>query len=98
MEEQFNKEAKQGWIFTADASRITDKNASSEDHNHTSGGVFVAVDSKLAQSLAKKKEQSCRSQEMKDNRPNMGVSAERYASLFKYTSGTHKDGHREMRL
>ena len=29
MEEQFNKEAKQGWRFAADVARITDENASS---------------------------------------------------------------------
>ena len=46
-EEQFNREAKEGWIFAADAARITDQRASSEDRKHTSGGVFVAVDSNL---------------------------------------------------
>ena len=38
MEEQFNKEAKQEWRFAADAARITDENASSEDRKHRSGG------------------------------------------------------------
>ena len=52
MDEQFNKEAKQGWRFAADAARITDVNASSEDRKHTSGGVFAAI---WVQSLAKKK-------------------------------------------
>ena len=47
MEEQFNKEAKQGWRFTADAARITNENAGSEDRTRTSGGVSVAVDSNL---------------------------------------------------
>ena len=48
MEEQFNKEAKKGWRFAADAARITSERAGSEDQNHTSGGVFfVAVDSNL---------------------------------------------------
>ena len=42
-EEPFNKEAKQGWRFAADAERITDENAGSEDRKHTSGGVFVTV-------------------------------------------------------
>ena len=41
MDEQFNKEAKQGWRFAADAARITDVNVSSEDRKHTSGGVFL---------------------------------------------------------
>ena len=44
MEEQCNREAKEGWRFAADAARIT---ASSEDRKHTSGGVSVAVDSSL---------------------------------------------------
>ena len=47
MEEQFNKEAEEGWRFAGDAARITDKNASSEDRKHTSGGVFAEVDSNL---------------------------------------------------
>ena len=32
MEEQFNKEAKEGWRFAADAARITDERAGREDH------------------------------------------------------------------
>ena len=47
MEGQFNKEAKEGWRFAADAARITDGRAGSEDQKHTSGGIFVAVDSNL---------------------------------------------------
>ena len=47
MEEPLNEGAKEGWIFAADAARIADERASSEDQNHTSGGVFVAVDSNL---------------------------------------------------
>ena len=47
MEEQVNKEAKEGWRFAEDAARITVESAGSEDRNHTSGGVFVAVDSNL---------------------------------------------------
>ena len=47
MEEQFSKEAKEGWRFAADAARITDERAGSEDQKHISGGVFVAVDSNL---------------------------------------------------
>ena len=43
MEEQFNREAQEGWIFAADAARITGEKACSEDRKHTSGGVFVAV-------------------------------------------------------
>ena len=36
MEEQFNKEAKEGWRFAADAASITDERAGSEDRKHTS--------------------------------------------------------------
>ena len=46
LEDQFKKETKQGWRL-ADASRIGDENASSEDCNHTSRGVFVAIVSNL---------------------------------------------------
>ena len=47
MEEPFNREAKGGWRLAADAARITDDRASSEYRKHTSGGVFIAVDSHL---------------------------------------------------
>ena len=48
MEEQFNRETEEGWRFAADAAKITDERASSEDRTHTSGGVFfVAIDSNL---------------------------------------------------
>ena len=47
MEEKFNREAKEGWKFAADAARITDERASTEDRTHTSGGVFVVIDSNL---------------------------------------------------
>ena len=61
MEEQFNKEAKEGWRCAGDASRTTDESASNEDQKHTSGGVFVAVDS-WEQLLERKKEQLSPSQ------------------------------------
>ena len=47
MEDQFNREAKEGWRFAADAARIADERASSEDRGHTAGGVFITVDSNL---------------------------------------------------
>ena len=40
--EQFNKEAKEGWRLAADAAKITDERASSEDRKHTSECVSVA--------------------------------------------------------
>ena len=54
MEEQFNKEAKEGWRFAADAARITDERAGSEDQKHTSDGVFVAVDSNVGAVVGEK--------------------------------------------
>ena len=47
MEEQFNKEAKDGWRFATCAARITEEPAGDTDRKHTSGGVFVAFDSNL---------------------------------------------------
>ena len=47
MEEQFNRETKEGWRFAASAARITEETAGDEDRKHTSGGVVVAVDSNL---------------------------------------------------
>ena len=40
MEEQFNREAKEGWRFAASGARITEEMAGDEDGKHTSGGVF----------------------------------------------------------
>ena len=50
MEEQLNKGAKHGWRCAADAARIIDGNASSEDRKHASRGVFVAADCNLGSS------------------------------------------------
>ena len=47
MEEQFNREAREGWRFAASAARITEEMAGDEDRKNTSGGVFVAIDSNL---------------------------------------------------
>ena len=47
MEETFNKEAKEGWRFAANAAKITEETTGSEDRKHTSGAVFVAIDSNL---------------------------------------------------
>ena len=46
MEEQLHK-AKDGWKFAVSAARITEETTGDEDRKHTSGGVFVAVDSNL---------------------------------------------------
>ena len=47
MEEQLNKDANEGRRFGANAARSTDVSTGSEDRNHTSAGVSVAVDSNL---------------------------------------------------
>ena len=47
MEEEFSKDAKEGWRFAASAARITEETAGDEDRKHTSGGVVVAIDSNL---------------------------------------------------
>ena len=46
-QEQFNREAKEGWRCAADAARTQDERASSEDRKHISQKNFVAVDSNL---------------------------------------------------
>ena len=66
MEEQLNEEAKEGWRFPADAARITDERATSEDQQHTSGGVFVAGQQSGSRVVEEKKEQLRPSQEMKE--------------------------------
>ena len=66
MEEQFNREAKEGWRFAADAARITDERASSEDRTHTSGGVLWQSTATWEQLWEQKKERLSRSQEMKE--------------------------------
>ena len=47
MEEQFIKEAKQGWRFAANKANVTDEDASSEDRKYTSEGIFAAIDSNV---------------------------------------------------
>ena len=71
LEEQFNKEVKQGWRFAADA-------ANSEDCNHTSDGVFVTIDSDLGDVVDKEEGavMSCRSQGTKDESPKRGLMSE----------------------
>ena len=53
MEETLNKGAKQGWIFASDSASVTHEKAISEDRNHTSGGVFVAIDGNLGAAFGK---------------------------------------------
>ena len=71
MLEKFNNEAKEGWRLAADAARITDERAGSEDQKHTSGGVLAAVDSNLG-AVVGKKEQFHQSLETRVELPRLG--------------------------
>ena len=53
MKEQLSKAVMQGRRFAADAARITDVSAGSEDGKHTSGEVFVAIDCDLEKVIDK---------------------------------------------
>ena len=99
MEEQFNKEAKEGRRFAADAARITGERAGSEDRKHTSGGVFVAVDSNLEGSLGRRRRSDYfNPRQRRKNRPSMGKMCEEVCVSFRCTSGARKAGPRGMRL
>ena len=62
MEEQFNKEAKQGWRLIADAAVITDVSAGSEDRKYTSGGVFVCCRQQSGSSRGHRRSSGIKSQ------------------------------------
>ena len=68
MEEELHKEAKEDWRF-ADAARITDVNASSEDCKSMSRRVSVAIDSGDRQ---RRRSRYVRPWERRKNRPSMG--------------------------
>ena len=55
MEDKFNKKAKQGWRFAADAPVHTNESASSVDCKHTSGGVSLAIDISFGSVVDKKR-------------------------------------------
>ena len=81
LEEQFNRKAKEGWRFAADAARITDERAGREDRQHTSGGVFCCSrQATWEQWLDQKKEQSFRSQQRRKNRCDLRGDA----TVFKH--------------
>ena len=72
MEEQFNREGKEGWRFAADAATITRARASSEDRTHTSGGFLWQSTATWEQLREQKKGRWSRSQEMKEELPKHG--------------------------
>ena len=98
MEEQFNKEAKEGCRFAADAARITDERAGSEDQKHTPGGVFVAIDSNLGAVMGAE-EGAIESILGNEGRIQAWVNVRGGDCVSSQcTSGTRKDGRRGMKL
>ena len=59
LEEQFDREAKEGWRIAADAARVTDERAGIEDEKHISGGFFAAIDSNLGAVVGERRRSSC---------------------------------------
>ena len=80
MEDQF---------FAADAERITDVNATSEDCKRTSGGVFVAIDSDLGAVIDKGGGAVI---SIAQGRVNIRGGTRSLPCIF----GIRKDGHREL--
>ena len=66
MEEQFNKEAKAGWRFAADAAGVTNGRAGSEDRKHTSGEYLWQSTATWERFWSWKKGRLSRSQAMKE--------------------------------
>ena len=97
MEEQFNREAKEGWRFAADAARITDERASSEDRKHTSGGVFVAVDSNLGPVVGTEEGAIVSIPGNEGSIAQAWVNVRGCLRVFRCISGTQKVGPRGMR-
>ena len=90
MEEQLNKEAKEGLRVAADAARTKEEGVGIEDQKHTSGGVFVAVDSNLGTVAGE--EGAVTSIPGNEAWENVSGGTE---SLFQQTSGIRKGGHLE---
>ena len=97
MEEQFNKEAKQGWRFASDAARITDVKASSEDRKHTSGEGFATIDINLG-TVAGTEEGAVESIPGNEGRiAQAWVNVRGGLRVSPYISGTRKVGPRGMK-
>ena len=97
MEEQFNKEAKEGRRFAANAARITDETTGSEDRKHTSGGIFVAVDSNLGAVVGAEEGTIVSISGNEGRFAQAWVNVRGGLRVFLCTSGTQKDGLREMK-
>ena len=73
MEEQFNKESKEGWRFAAEAARITDERASSEDQKTLIRRCFCGSGQQSGSSCwRRRKEQLHQSQEERVALPRFG--------------------------
>ena len=66
----------EGWRLATDAARITDENADTEDRKHTSGGVFVVVDSRLGAVVGQMRKRLNQSQATKEESPKHGLMYE----------------------
>ena len=84
MEEQFNKEAQQGWRFASDAARMTDVKASREDREHTSGEGFATIDRIWEQLLVQKKERLSQSQAMREELSKLGLMCEEECVFLRF--------------
>ena len=95
MEDKFNKKAKQGWRFAADAPVHTNESASSVDCKHTSGGVSLAIDISFGSVVDKKKKERSRLFLGHEVRLAQAyVFVRRRLRLLRYTCGIQKVRHR----
>ena len=96
MEEQFNKETKEGWRFAASAARMTKETTGDEDRKHTSGGVVVAIDSNLG-AVVGAEEGAIESIPGNEGRIAQAWVSEEGCVCSRCTSGIRKDGRRETK-
>ena len=95
MEDKFNKKAKQGWRFAADAPVQTNESAGSVDCKHTSGGVSLEIDNWLRDRRRRKKKERSRLFLGHEVRIAQAyVFVRRRLRLLRYTCGIQKVGHR----
>ena len=103
MEEQFNKEAKEGWRFAASAARITDAGSKLRKREamtiaSTRQEEFWWQSTATSERLCEqKKGRLSRFQERKKNRPSMGEWSEEGCASSPRISAIRKDGRREMK-
>ena len=82
MEEQFNKEAKEGWRFAADAARITDERAGIEDQKAHIRRCFCSDRQQLGSSCLRKGRSSYNNPRKRRKKcPGVGTCAWRDANV-----------------